>query len=69
MLEASDSGRFAPYMELYLKMADMQLTYDPLKILDFDHDRVELIKRGVGLFGELAAAGKIAQARFVARKE
>ncbi len=68
VLEASDTGRFAPYMELYLKMADMQLTYDALKILDFDQQRLELIKGGFGLFGQLAAAGKIAQARFVARK-
>ena len=33
---AEDTGRFAPYVDLYLQMADMQLTYDALKILGFD---------------------------------
>jgi SAM-dependent methyltransferase len=69
VLEASDTGRFAPYMELFLKMADMQLGYDALQILGFDRDRLELVKAGFKLFGELGAEGKIAQARLIARKE
>jgi ubiquinone/menaquinone biosynthesis C-methylase UbiE len=67
VLEAADTGRFARYVDLYLQMADMQLTYDALKILDFDAGRLEAVASGFAFFGELARDGKIAQARFVAR--
>ena len=49
-------------------MVDMQLTYDALKILDFDLGRLETVAAGFGLLGEIARAGKIAQGRFIARK-
>jgi ubiquinone/menaquinone biosynthesis C-methylase UbiE len=68
VLEASDTGRFARYVDLYLNMADMQLTYDALKIIDFDMERMAAIAGGFGFFRELANAGKIAQGRFVARR-
>jgi SAM-dependent methyltransferase len=65
---AEDTGRFAPYVDLYLQMADMQLTYDGLKILGFDVELMESVANGFKFFGELAHAGKIAQGRFIARK-
>jgi len=65
---AEDTGRFAPYVDLYLQMADMQLTYDALKILGFDAGQLEQVASGFNFFGELARAGKIAQGRFIARK-
>jgi SAM-dependent methyltransferase len=68
VVEAEDTGRFAPYVELYLKMVDMQLTYDALQILDFDTDRLGAVAAGFGMFRELAQTGKIAQGRFIARR-
>jgi len=65
---AEDTGRFAPYVDLYLNMANMQLTYDALKILGFDLGQLETVASGFNFFGELARAGKIAQGRFIARK-
>ncbi len=35
---AENTGRFAPYIDLYLNMLTMQLTYDALKIIGFDMD-------------------------------
>lgn len=68
MLCADDTGRFAPHVDLYLNMLNLQLAYDALKIIGFD-------RRLMGMMGEemlfmqgLARAGKIAQARFVARR-
>ena len=33
---AEDTGRFAPYVDLYLDMLNKQLTYDALRIIGFD---------------------------------
>jgi ubiquinone/menaquinone biosynthesis C-methylase UbiE len=68
VLEASDTGRFAPYLELYQKMVGMQLTYDALRILAFDTKALESIGVEMAWMLELARAGKLAQGRFVARK-
>jgi SAM-dependent methyltransferase len=65
---AEDTGRFAPYVDLYLQMIDMQLMYDALKILSFDTEQLGSVASGFQFFGELAQAGKIAQGRFIARK-
>ena len=65
---AEDTGRVAPCIDLYLQMPDMQHTYDVLKILGFDLDRLETVAAGFGRFGEIARAGTIAQGRFIARK-
>ena len=69
VLEASDTGRFAPYVNLYLNMVEMQLTWDALRVLDFDTERLESVAGGFNFFKDLAEAGKIAQGRFVARKQ
>jgi len=66
--EAEDTGRFAPYMDLYLQMIDMQFTYDALKIIGFDAGVMEGLAGEMVFLQELAHAGKIAQGRFIARK-
>lgn len=65
---AKDTGRFAPYVDLYMKMLDMQLRYDALKILGFDANLFGQIATEFGFVQQLASAGKIAQGMFVARK-
>ena len=65
---AEDTGRFAPYVDLYLQMVDMQLTYDALRILGFDVEGLGAVAGEMGFLQELAHAGKIAQGRFIARR-
>jgi ubiquinone/menaquinone biosynthesis C-methylase UbiE len=65
---AEDTGRFPSYVDLYLKMIEMQLTYDVLRTVAFRTDLLQTITSGFQFLGELARAGKIAQARFVARR-
>ena len=65
---AEDTGRFASHFELYLNMIEMQLAYDVLRTVAFRTDLMETLIEGFRLLGEMARAGKIAQARFVARR-
>jgi SAM-dependent methyltransferase len=67
VVEATDTGRFAPHLDLYVNMLEMQLTYDALRILSFDMERQRLVVDAHKFFRDLAQAGKIAQGRFVAR--
>ncbi|MHC4508828.1 MAG: class I SAM-dependent methyltransferase [Planctomycetota bacterium] len=66
---AEDTGRFAPYVDLYLNMLNMQLTYDALKIIAFDSALMQSMAAEMTFMQELAHAGKIAQGLFVARKK
>lgn len=66
--EAADTGRFAPHVDLYIKMADMQLTGDALRILHFDLAALEAVAGEMGFLQALAHAGKVAQGRFIARR-
>jgi ubiquinone/menaquinone biosynthesis C-methylase UbiE len=66
---AEDSKRFASHFELYLNMIEMQLTYDVLRTLAFRTELLEALVDGFRFLGEMARAGKIAQARFVALRE
>jgi SAM-dependent methyltransferase len=68
IVEATDTGRFAPHVDLYLQMVDMQLTYDAMRILGFDQQVLGAVAGEMGFLQQLAHAGKIAQGRFVARK-
>ena len=61
-------GAFCPYVDLYLEMVDKQLTYDALRILDFDADALGAIGAEMEFLRDQAHAGKIAQGRFIARK-
>lgn len=66
---AEDTGRFPPYVDLYLGMLDMQLTYDALKIIGFDTELMQAMAGEMQFMQQLAHTGKIAQGLFVARKE
>jgi SAM-dependent methyltransferase len=68
VMTAENTGRFAPYVDLYLEMVDKQLTYDALRILDFNADALGAIGAEMQFLQELAHAGKIAQGRFIAQK-
>jgi SAM-dependent methyltransferase len=68
VLVAKDTGRFAPYVDLYLNMLGMQLTYDALKIIGFDQNLMQVMAGEMAFMQQLAHAGKIAQGLFVARK-
>lgn len=66
---ADDTGRFGPYVDLYLNMLALQLTYDALRIIHFDTKLMKAMSDEMVFMQELAHAGKIAQGRFVARKK
>ena len=68
MLVSEDTGRFAPHVDLYLNMLNMQLTYDALRIIGFDMDLMTAMGGEMSFMRDLAHAGKIAQGLFVARK-
>ncbi len=66
---AEDTGRFPSYVDLYLNMIEMQLTYDVLRTVGFRTDLLQTLTDGFRFLGELSRAGKIAQARFIARRD
>lgn len=68
VLVAEDTARFPSHMALYLNMIEMQLTYDVLATLAFRTDLLQTLTDGFRFVGELSRAGKIAQARFIARR-
>jgi SAM-dependent methyltransferase len=65
---AQDTGRFGPYVDLYLDMVSKQLTYDVLKIIGFDSNLMQAIAAEMVFMQTLAHSGKIAQGLFVAKK-
>jgi ubiquinone/menaquinone biosynthesis C-methylase UbiE len=65
---AEDTGRFAPHIDLYLNMLNMQLTYDALKVIGYDTALMEGLGGEMVFMQGLAHAGKIAQGIFVAEK-
>ncbi len=69
VIAAEDTGRFAQYVDLYLNMLNMQLTYDALKIVGFDSELMQLMGAEMTFMQELVHAGKIAQGLFVARRK
>ncbi|NUQ63885.1 MAG: methyltransferase domain-containing protein [Pirellulales bacterium] len=68
IVAAEDTGRFAPYVDLYLNLFNMQFSYDALRLLGFDASLMHAVAEEMEFMRELAHAGKIAQGRFVARK-
>lgn len=68
IVHAHDTGRFAPYIDLYLKMLDMQLTSDALRIIGYDMNLMAALAGEMAFVKQLADAGQIAQGLFVARK-
>ena len=65
---AEDTGRFAPCVRLYREMVGRQLGYDARRILGFDDALLQAVAVEMTFLEELAAAGKIVQGLFVARK-
>lgn len=68
VLAAEDTGIFPSYADLYLNMVDMQLTYDVLRIIGFNSDLMRMMAGELAFLRELAHAGKVAQGRFIARR-
>jgi hypothetical protein len=66
---AEDTGRFAAYVDLYVNMAEMQLTYDALKIIGFDAAMMEAIAGELHFVQQLAHEGRVAQGLYVAVKK
>jgi SAM-dependent methyltransferase len=69
VLAAEDTGQFAPHIDLYLNILNMQLTYDALKIIGFDQESMLAMGKEMAFMQDLAHKGKIAQGRFIARKK
>ena len=69
LVMAEQTGRFAPHVDLYLNMLNMQLTYDALKIIGFNTDLMQAMGAEMAFMQALAHAGKIAQGLFIARKK
>jgi ubiquinone/menaquinone biosynthesis C-methylase UbiE len=65
---ARDTGRFAPWVDLYRQMITMQFTYDALRLVGFDEERMEALEADRRLTQELAHDGKLIQGMLVARK-
>ncbi len=68
MLVCKDTGRFAPYVDLYLNMLHMQPAYDAMRILGFDTAIMNSLGGQMAFTQRLAHAGKIVQGLWVARK-
>jgi SAM-dependent methyltransferase len=66
---SEDTGRFPPYVDLYLNMLNMQLTYDALRIIGFDTELLQMLGGEMAFMQRLAHDGKIAQGLLVARKK
>jgi SAM-dependent methyltransferase len=66
---ADDTGRFAPYVDLYLNMLNMQLTYDALKRIGFDMELMQALGEEMAFVQQLANERKICQGRFIASKD
>ncbi|MFC1479353.1 class I SAM-dependent methyltransferase [Planctomycetota bacterium] len=69
VVKAEDTGRFGPYVDLYLDMLNKQLMYDALKIIGFNMEMMQGMGGEMVFMQELAHAGKIAQGLFIARKK
>jgi SAM-dependent methyltransferase len=69
IVTAEDTGRFEPYVDLYLNMLNMQLTYDALKTIGFNSELMQAMGAEMAFMQKLAHEGKIAQGLFVARKK
>jgi SAM-dependent methyltransferase len=65
---SEDTGRFAPYFDLYRDMITMQLSYDALKLVGFDSERMNSLETEREFVRQLGHEGRLIQAVFVARK-
>jgi SAM-dependent methyltransferase len=68
VIAAEDTGRFAPCIDLYLEMLNRQLTYDTLRILNFDLPLMEQLGAELEFTRQLVHGGKLIQGQFVAHR-
>jgi len=69
VIRAENTQRFAPCIDLYLQLLDMQQTYDALRIIGFDSAMMGALAAEMVFAQELAHKGKLIQALFGARKD
>ena len=69
IIEARPTGRYAECIDLYIDMLNKQLTYDALKIINFDMTMMTQLGEEMAFIQNLAHANKITQGLFVARKK
>jgi ubiquinone/menaquinone biosynthesis C-methylase UbiE len=65
---ADNTGRYAPCIDLYIRMLTEQLTSDALRIIGYDMDLMKALGGEMGFIQQLAHAGTIVQGLFVARR-
>jgi SAM-dependent methyltransferase len=65
---ADNTGRYAPCIELYIRMLTEQLTSDALRIIGYDMALMQALGGEMAFAQQLAHAGKLAQGLFVARR-
>ena len=65
---AEDTGRYAPCLDLYIRMLTEQLTSDALRIIGYDMELMPALGGEMVFIQQLAHAGKVIQGLFVARK-
>lgn len=66
---AEDTGRFAPCVDLYLNMLNMQLAYDAMRIIDFDWKLMDTMGGEMRFMRQLAQEGKLIQGMVIAHKK
>jgi SAM-dependent methyltransferase len=66
---AVDTERFPAYVDLYLQMLTMQLTYDALKRIGWDTDLMGVLGGGMQFIQQLAHQHKISQELVIAQRE
>jgi SAM-dependent methyltransferase len=65
---ATNTGRFAGHVSLYIDMIEKQLTYDALKIIGFDAALAQSLLGEMRFMQSLAEKGKIIQGLIIAQK-
>lgn len=65
---AEDTGRYAPCLDLYIRMLTEQLTSDALRIIGHDMELMQALGDEMAFTQQLAHEGKVVQGLFVARR-
>lgn len=65
---AEDTDRYAPCIDLYINMLNLQLTSDALRIINNDMDMMQALGGEMAFIQKIAHEKKIIQGLFVARK-
>ena len=65
---AEDTGRYAPCLDLYIRMLTEQLTSDALRIIGYDMELMQALGGEMAFIQQLAHARKVVQGLFIARR-